>query len=97
MTACKSNLKNLATACEMYSTDNHSLYPGRLDTLTPNYLKHIPLCPSAQKETYSGSYISCNVRPEGYTIFCEGQFHQKGGLANPNYPQYSSFSGLILP
>ena len=27
LTACKSNLKNIATALEMYSTDNSGQYP----------------------------------------------------------------------
>ncbi len=44
--SCQSNLKNLATALEMYSTDNVGRYPEELALLTPRYLKLIPACPS---------------------------------------------------
>ncbi|CAN0391541.1 unnamed protein product, partial [Phaeothamnion confervicola] len=53
LTGCKSNLKNLATSLEMYSTDNAGHYPrSSLNLLTPNYLKVIPQCPTAQRDTY---------------------------------------------
>ena len=55
LTACKSNLKNLGTACEMYFTD-HDEYPKSASLLTPNYLQTIPECPEAQTDTYSQSY-----------------------------------------
>jgi hypothetical protein len=45
-TMCKSNLKNLGTALEMYSTDYKGKYPASLGALTPNYLKFIPSCRS---------------------------------------------------
>lgn len=42
MTTLHSNLKNIGTALEMYSTDHKGLYPKKLDELTPDYLKQIP-------------------------------------------------------
>ena len=54
--ACKSNLKVLSTALEMYSTDWNGLYPEQLSQLTPNYLKTIPRCPKIDRDTYTGSY-----------------------------------------
>ena len=56
LTVCKSNCKNLATALEMYATDNAGCYPASLSMLTTNYLRAIPECPTAGKETYSSSY-----------------------------------------
>jgi hypothetical protein len=36
-----SNLKNTATALEMWAADNNGAYPDSLQELTPNYLKHV--------------------------------------------------------
>ena len=99
LTACKSNLKNLATSLEMYSTDNAGHYPSpaaNMDKLTPNYLKIIPQCPSAQSNTYSAAYLFATV-PDAYTVDCNGQYHTAAGINAANYPQYSSYSGLVLP
>lgn len=96
LTACKSNLKNLATSLEMYSTDNAGRYPLSLTQLTPQYLKNIPRCPTAQKDTYSSAY-ALNTEPDAYTVVCGGCHHHSSGIIEPNYPQYSSYSGLILP
>lgn len=51
LTACGSNLKNIGTASEMYFVD-HDVYPSQLTSLTPEYLKQLPLCP-ASGEGYS--------------------------------------------
>ena len=46
LTSCKSNLKNSATALEMYSTDNAGRYPTGTSlatgAITPAYLKSAP-------------------------------------------------------
>jgi hypothetical protein len=89
-TLCSSNLKNIGTALEMYSTDNSGRYPKKLSLLTPNYLKRIPLCDKAHKDTYSHSYkVSAN--PDGYTVICEGKHHGQA-----NYPRYTSTEGLLM-
>lgn len=93
MTSCKSNLKNTATALEMYSSDNTGLYPSGLGLLTPNYLKVVPNCPSAQQDTYSGKYQSV-ADPDAFTLYCAGTNHSKANTP-ADYPQYSSFQGLI--
>jgi hypothetical protein len=77
----------------MYSTDNQGLYARDLTLVTPKYLKTIPQCPAAKKETYSESYLA---KAKGYTVYCQGQFHTSVGML-ANYPQYNSYSGLILP
>jgi prepilin-type N-terminal cleavage/methylation domain-containing protein len=94
LTACKSNLKNIGTACEMYSTDSAGRYPATgagFFNLTPNYLKTIPTCASAGTNTYS--YFSAS-NPDAYTFFCSGMNHSAAGEP-VNYPQYNSTQGLV--
>ena len=94
-TACKSNLKNIATALEMYSTDAQSRYPTSLALLANNekYLKTIPTCASAGTDTYSSTFTASS-NPDRYTIVCSGTNHGAVDAA-AGYPQYNSVSGLI--
>lgn len=92
-TACKSNLKNLGTALEMYSTDAGGRFPTALLRVTPNYMKTIPTCASAGTRTYTSGYTR-NTNPDAYTVFCAGTNHKSVDVA-ANYPQYSSVRGLI--
>lgn len=95
LTACKSNLKNIGTALEMYATDNAGRFPPRLEALTPNYLKRIPTCPSTARDTYTQGYEAASG-PDAYTVVCSG--HNHPGVRQPaNYPQYTSTQGLISP
>ncbi|GEM_PF-926638 len=91
LTACKSNLKNMGTALEMYSTDNQGKYPHALSQITPNYLKTLPTCPSAGVSTYAYTF---SVKPDSYTIFCSGNYHSVNGLAT-DYPEYDAYQGLM--
>lgn len=93
VTACKSNLKNIGTALEMYSTDSSGRYPTTITSLTPNYLKSIPTCASVGTTTYTGGYTSAS-NPDAYTVVCAGTNHSGVG-AGANYPQYNSTQGLI--
>lgn len=93
LTACKANLKNVATSLELYSTDHSGRFPDNMTTLTPNYLKTLPRCPVAQVDTYSGSYVA-TILPDTYVFYCEGQWHVGMSLP-PDYPQYFSESGLV--
>ena len=96
LTACKSNLKNIGTALEMYSTDWSGRYPttGSIGLITPNYLKTVPTCPSAGSNTYTGVYTSHSV-PDAYTIWCATTNHQGASITTANYPQYTAVQGLI--
>lgn len=87
-TRCKSNLKNLGTAMEMYSTDYDGCYPDSLSQLTPNYLKTIPTCPAAEKVTYRQGFAS---QEDAYTLMCGGHHHAE---LERNFPQYTSAQGL---
>mgnify|MGYP003609785721 CR=1 len=100
MTACKSNCKNLATALEMYASDNRGRYPSDFSKLLTqgNYLKLIPTCPSPGKDTYSASY-QMHAIPDRYTFCCQGKNHAKAynGFAkgSDNFPQYNTEQGLV--
>ncbi len=95
LTACKSNLKNIGTGLEMWSTDNAGKYPKSLNELTPNYLKSIPTCPVAGSDTYSSSYSLKTIEGiEGiYEVYCTGSHHSSVGLPN-DYPRYNGVVGL---
>ncbi|MHC9539063.1 MAG: hypothetical protein AB9903_06045 [Vulcanimicrobiota bacterium] len=89
MVPCKSNLKNIATAMEMYSSDNEGCYPHSLEAITPNYLKTLPTCASAGKITYKYVYTS---KPDIYTVWCHGAYHTP--MSRINMPEYDSLKGL---
>lgn len=76
LTACTSNLKNIGTAYEMYSTDFEGQYPAGLSALTPNYLKTIPGCPVTER----ADYVSQRPSPERFRIVCPNpHFEVKAG------------------
>lgn len=77
LTSCKSNLKNIGTALDMYASDWEGHYPESLLALSPNYLQTIPPCTGAGKDSYSPSY---EVRKDlGYHEFsCRLHSESKG-------------------
>ena len=101
LTGCKSNLKNIGTALEMYSTDYSGHYPRNLAMLTPNYLKTIPECPGVHGNSLGyfadfgpkAGYNSRGYR-DYYIVECNGEGHPDEGVTR-NYPQYDAISGLI--
>jgi serine/threonine-protein kinase len=89
LTPCKSNLKNMGTAMEMYSSDNLGRYPPALPYITPNYLKTLPTCPAARKMSYS---YTRTTHPDCYTVWCDGYYHKE--LQVPGFPKYDAIQGL---
>jgi serine/threonine protein kinase len=89
LTACKSNLKNIGTAMEMYSSDNDGRFPLSLRQLTPRYLHTLPTCASAGEMSYS--YMR-REKPDNYTAYCSGSYHK--GVFPPGFPQYDGVQGL---
>ena len=99
ITPCKSNLKNLGTALEMYSTDFGGKYPRNLSQLTPNYLKTIPVCPTAGRVSYRCSFgPNAPLNPEHYKDYylveCVGGNHEAVSVTG-DYPAYNGIAGLI--
>ena len=103
MAACESNLKNIATALEMYATDYKGEYPPSLDYLTANlggqwgsYMKSIPLCPSCEKPY---NYQKVEVDGSGvFILYCGGTnaHSATGKVGDGNFPQYTPLKGILL-
>lgn len=83
LTACKSNLKNFGTALEMYAADHSGRMPPSAALLTPNYLKTMPICPRAGKDTYSATYQRRSLSGEP-SVYCPSHW-ERGPCAN--YPR----------
>lgn len=100
LTACKSNLKNIATALELYAADHHGLYPDRLLALKNGvYLKRIPTCPAAVSMTYGNYHPRADRR--NFRMYCQGDHHALAYKAVPgggrNFPAYFGDKGLLEP
>ncbi|HEY5425936.1 MAG TPA: prepilin-type N-terminal cleavage/methylation domain-containing protein [Candidatus Tumulicola sp.] len=102
--ACESNLKEIATAIELFQTDNDR-YPasGTVDSSNDDlqpYLRQTPVDPAAGTGAfYTFTVTDPDAGTASYTIVCPGT-HDPGTLQNisPNtkftHIQYSSSSGL---
>lgn len=90
--ACKENLKNIATALEMYSFDNKGRYPQSFKPLVPNYLRKLPLCPAARRDSYTATY-KVGTKPDSFSFYCQGH-HHKSERFPANFPAYDSHNGL---
>jgi len=91
--ACESNLKNIATAIEMYATDHECMYPASLDeVVTGNYMRKLPVCPACEKP-YIYELIDDG---SGYIITCGGEnVHLDTGMVAEGYfPMYTSYYGI---
>lgn len=91
---CKENLKKIATALELYASDNKGAFPKKLGKMCPNpkYLEFIPTCPSVSKDTYSDGY-DLSKDKKAYTIYCLGKNHENV-FVKENYPAYNKTAGL---
>jgi type II secretion system protein G len=102
--ACEANLKEIATALELYQTDNDRYPPsGTVNTSNTDlqpYLKQTPVDPAAGV----GAYYTFTVANGGtstatYTILCPG-VHDPGTLQNispgttDTHIQYASAAGF---
>jgi hypothetical protein len=100
LTACKSNLKNIGTAAEMYATEHQGHYPKSLDQLFQEgqdgnllYLRNELRCPS---DTHAEYLYRMHPPPAGATfeIF---EVHCSAGPAHRlpyGQPGYNSEQGL---
>lgn len=87
-----SNLKNTATALEMWASDHDGTYPEDLSQLTPNYLRH--LLPGPQGSSQEIVYL-VDQNHEHYQLKVIGNSFKEIQIAG-NYPQYGSDHGLLL-
>jgi serine/threonine protein kinase len=108
-THCMSNLKNMGTALEMYSTDHGGLYPSSLTLLVPRYIDELPTCSLStcdehgemcfpepwwkKPRTPSYSY-EVNSWCDNYTISCIAGVHEIS-CSGPGFPRYNADIGLL--
>ena len=97
VSTCKTNLVNLATALEMYSSDHQGKYPQNLNQLVPNYIRTLPECPGSLgyfAEFGPGAAYNSDGYDDYYFLQCTGDAHRDSNLPR-NYPQYDGIQGLI--
>lgn len=97
LSACKQNVRNIATAIESYAADNGGKLPVNLRVLTQHshpYIGDIPKCPVAGTSfVYESGYEHID-NPDVYSICCLGSYHTDYGLP-PNTPIYAPSIGLV--
>ncbi|HPZ10069.1 MAG TPA: hypothetical protein PL110_18405 [Candidatus Eremiobacteraeota bacterium] len=109
---CESYLKNIATALEMYATDNKGNYPVSLDKLVETkHMKELPTCPGPEDTSYlkrilKGNYQrkpygykSTNKPSPNYTLWCgDPGVHAETGIVPSKgcWPQYAPDKGIIM-
>ncbi|MFH1453023.1 MAG: DUF2059 domain-containing protein [Armatimonadota bacterium] len=88
LTACKCNIKNTATALEMYACDHEGKYAPDLKSLIPEYLKELPVCPVSG----NGYVFELSENGENYILYCPGEQHKDLNITGP---AWSSKTGLV--
>jgi general secretion pathway protein G len=104
--ACEANLKEIATALELYQTD-HQAYPDaqaltNVTNTDPNlgpYLRQTPIDPVDPSGNYQYVTTGYNTGDATYTIVCPGSHDPAtlasiGGNATKVHITYSSTSGF---
>jgi len=107
--ACKSNVKSVAVALEVYGADNNGIYlppPNNCYFLTDScylvksgHLKKAILCPAvAVSREYS--YVIQSVTEQPYYVYCHPGYGADRRASHPEvpiwFPAYSQNRGLIL-
>ncbi|MCD4786297.1 MAG: serine/threonine protein kinase [Candidatus Eremiobacteraeota bacterium] len=90
---CQQNCKNIAHALDIYARENNGHYPENLGQLTPKYIRAIPTCTTAKKETYTSSYHT-NRERTSFTFYCNGENHRNVGVEG-NFPKFDSYKGIL--
>jgi type II secretion system protein G len=103
--ACEANLKEIATALELYQTD-HEQYPSGNDTPVTasstdlgSYLRQTPIDPVNPSGQYEFTVQNGTTGAASYTITCPGQHDPAtmaaiGGSSGATHIQYSSSAGF---
>lgn len=95
LTECKSRLKNIGTAFEMYSTDWAGKYPNRFEQLSPKYLALPAACPATGRpyklETGPQATYNSYGFEDYYHLECQGLNHAGAGVP-ADYPRYDGIS-----
>ncbi|GAC1503132.1 MAG: hypothetical protein NVS1B14_08340 [Vulcanimicrobiaceae bacterium] len=107
--ACEANLREIATALELYFADNQSYPGGSGGAITAatiasggvSYLSSVPQDPAASPITRPYTYLStASANPPSYTITCPGAHNPgtlakiAGGVTTNTKLTYTSSAGL---
>lgn len=94
LSACETNLRNVASALEVYSTENGKHFPTALTDLAPTYIQSVPTCPSAGNGTAYIQGFTSKTNPSAYTLSCKGAWHRDLGLPE-DAPAFHYGTGLV--
>lgn len=84
---CRSNVRGLSRALEMYASDFGGHYPPKLDILVKSgHIQAIPTCPTAGLDNYSSTYHA-SAKPDGFSFGCAGRHHGEPSRAK-TYPAW---------
>lgn len=102
---CLHNLERIVLAVKIF-TYERKRRPQQLRELTLGsepFLKAIPACPAAGRDTYSSGFglfelespVEDSLHPTvGFAVRCDGAYHQSAGLA-PGYPRFDLRIGFL--
>ena len=95
--ACVQNIRNVATALEVYAIENDQRYPPGLVELTvgtPPFMGSVPDCPT-NAVSYSTTYTP-GPNNGTYVLTCPGlHYAQLAGTVDQDYPQ--AIDGVLFP
>lgn len=107
LTSCKSNLKNIGTACEMFAADHNGRYPVQASDLnvpananTSAYLQRFPECPLNANNGQGDYSYNFAQNPDYYIVWCTNGNHAQAGIEHNsanNWPKFDSQIGLMAP
>ena len=86
--ACAVNLRNIASALDLFQSDSEGIYAKNLSELAPTYLKSLPSCPSSPSSRYELGY---SFEGKTYKLHCPGHSHPE---LLPNRPLYDLKEGV---
>ncbi|MBI3927221.1 MAG: hypothetical protein HY319_16915 [Armatimonadetes bacterium] len=104
---CTRNLRGIGRALETYRSDHDGEYPASLAQLTPDYLTELPRCgpPQPARALYEcqglsfgdrGGDYDYTVTPEGYTVCCKSDAHQRTTGCPAGFPRSTSEEGILI-
>lgn len=98
LSSCKSNMREIVAALEKFQMDHYKRYPDTLAALIPTYLPAIPVCPTADKDTYSASYRyrpPTDTSPGYLWLACIGRHHLEASVYRHDRPSYNFKYGIV--
>ena len=100
--ACKMNLKQIATAVNLYMNDNNGALPAAgsinagFSLVTQGYMKNIPVCPGNPAATASYYGTPSTTYPGDYACYCLNTSQLWHPTLNINRPFLYLYHNYIL-